>query len=140
MSPSAPPPSPRRVRAARHVAFPLRMDAGGRTDVVDDEAYLSGLVEQVLFTAPGERVNRPDFGSGVGRLVFAPSDDALASSTQALVQGALQRWLGDLIRVEEVHVTSVDARLEVLVTYLPLYATGPEQSRTLSVGGPAGTP
>lgn len=131
-------PTPLRKYAARHVGFPLRLDPRGLTALVDDEAYLRGLVEQVLFTAPGERVNRPEFGSGVGRLVFAPTDDALAESTQALVHGALQRWLGDLLRVESVRVTSVDARLDVVVEYLPLNATSAEQRRTLTVSG--GTP
>ena len=49
----------------------------------------------MLFTAPGERVNRPDFGSGLLQLVFAPNSDELAGATQFLVQGALQQWLGD---------------------------------------------
>jgi phage baseplate assembly protein W len=103
--------------------------------MADDAAYVRGLVEQVLFTAPGERINRPDFGSGVGRLVFAPTDDALAQSTQALVHGALQRWLGDLVRVENVRVSSVDSRLEVVVEYLPLTASGSEGRRTVTVSG-----
>lgn len=127
--------APRRVWAPRHVAFPLRLDGRGRTTMVDDSEYLRGLVEQVLFTAPGERVNRPDFGSGVGQLVFAPTDDALAQSTQALVHGALQRWLGDLLRVEAVRVTAVDSRLEVVVEYLPLTATGAQDRRTVTVTG-----
>ena len=92
--------SPQRAYAPHHVGFPLRLDLRGRTTLADDEDYLKGLIEQVLFTGPGERVNRPDFGSGVARLVFAPSGDALAESTQALVHGALQQWLGELIRVE----------------------------------------
>jgi phage baseplate assembly protein W len=130
--------SPRRARVPRHVGFPLRLDAGGRTARVVDDDYLRGLVEQVLFTTPGERVNRPDLGSGIGQLVFAPGGDALAQSTQALVQGALQRWVGDLVRVEEVRVTATGSRLEVVVAYLPLLATGPEQRRTVTVtgGGP----
>ncbi|MDO8144903.1 MULTISPECIES: GPW/gp25 family protein [unclassified Isoptericola] len=128
---------PRRAWAPRHLAFPLRLDGRGRTAMADDAEYVRGLVEQVLFTAPGERVNRPDFGSGVGRLVFAPTDDALAHSTQALVHGALQRWLGDLLQVEEVRVTSVDSRLEVVVEYLPLSATAPEERRTVTVSGGA---
>jgi uncharacterized protein len=133
--------SPQRAYAPHHVGFPLRLDLRGRTTLADDEDYLKGLIEQVLFTGPGERVNRPDFGSGVARLVFAPSGDSLAESTQALVHGALQQWLGELIRVESVRVTAVDARLEVVVDYLPLHATSPEQRRRLSVtgtGGPAG--
>jgi len=119
----------------RHLAFPLRLDPRGRTALADDEDYLRGLVEQVLFTRPGERVNRPDFGSGVDRLVFAPTDDALAQSTQALVHGALQQWLGDLIRVENVSVTAVDSRLDVVVEYLPLHASDPDQRRVLRVTG-----
>ena len=119
----------------RHLAFPLRLDPRGRTALADDEDYLRGLVEQVLFTRPGERVNRPDFGSGVDRLVFAPTDDALAQSTQALVHGALQQWLGDLIRVESVSVTAVDSRLDVVVEYLPLRASNPDQRRVLRVTG-----
>lgn len=129
--------TPLRAWAPRHVGFPLRLDGRGRTAMAGDEAYVRGLVEQVLFTAPGERVNRPDFGSGVGRLVFAPTDDALAQSTQALVHGALQRWLGDLVRVENVRASSVDSRLEVVVEYLPLTTTGSEDRRTVTVSGGA---
>ena len=103
--------------------------------MVDDAAYVRGLVEHVLFTAPGERVNRPDFGSGVGRLVFAPTDDALAQSTQALVHGALQRWLSDLLYLEDIRVTAVDSRLEVVVEYRPLTATGADDRRTVTVTG-----
>lgn len=126
---------PRRAWTPRHIAFPMRLDGRGRTTMVDDAAYVRGLVEQILFTAPGERVNRPDFGSGVGQLVFAPTDDALAQSTQALVHGALQRWLGDLLRVEAVRVTSMESRLEVVVEYLPLTAAGPEDRRSVTVSG-----
>jgi phage baseplate assembly protein W len=131
-------PIPQRAWAPRHVGFPLRLDGRGRTALVDDADYVKGLVEHLLFTSPGERVNRPDFGSGIGRLVFAPADDALAQSTQALVHGALQRWLGDLLRVEDVTVTSVDSRLEVVVAYLPLTASGPEDRRTVTVSGGVG--
>lgn len=71
----------------------------------------------MLFTSPGERINRPSFGSGLLQLVFAGQDDGLAHATQALVQGALQQWLGDLIQVEAVQVESEDARLNVTVQY-----------------------
>lgn len=129
------PDPPRRLRPAGHVAFPLRFDGSGRTALVAQERYLAGLVEQVLFTAAGERVNRPDFGSGVSALVFAPTGDALAHSTQALVQGALQQWLGDLIRVERVEVSAQDSRLDVLVEYQPLGTNSPDQRRTLRISG-----
>jgi phage baseplate assembly protein W len=122
-----------------HLGFPLRLGTRGRTDLVDDEAYLRGLVEQVLFTRPGERVNRPDLGSGVDRLVFAPTDDALARSTSALVHGALQQWLGDLLRIEEVAVRSTDATLDVTVVYAPLQGPVGER-RVLRVSRPGGAP
>ena len=62
------------------------------------------LIEQVLFTAPGERVNRPEFGCGLKQLVFAPASDALAAATEQLVHGALIRWLDPVISVEKVAV------------------------------------
>lgn len=120
-----------------HIGFPLRLGTRGRTALVDDEEYLRGLVEQVLFTRPGERVNRPELGSGVDRLVFAPSDDALARSTSALVHGALQQWLGDLLRIEEVDVRSIEAVLEVTVVYAPLASANGDR-RVLRVSSPSG--
>jgi phage baseplate assembly protein W len=75
------------------------------------------MIEQVLFTSPGERVNRPDFGSGLMQLVFAPNSDELAAAILLLVQGSLQQWLGDLIEVDEVDVQNVDATLTVKVIY-----------------------
>ncbi len=97
--------------------FPYHFDGRGRTAETEDDAYLRDLIEQVLFTAPGERVNRSTFGSGLSRLVFAPNSDELAAATQLLVQGALQEWLGDLIQVDEVTVTSEEAQLRVTVRY-----------------------
>jgi phage baseplate assembly protein W len=102
-----------------NVKFPYQFDERGRTASTDDyDQHIRELIEQVLFTSPGERVNRPTFGSGLMKLVFAPNSDALASATQQLVQGALQQWLGDLIQVESVEVQSEDSELQVTVTYI----------------------
>ena len=100
-----------------NVDFPLHHDHTGRTTVATDEEHIRDMIEQVLFTAPGERVNRPDFGSGLLQLVFAPNSDELAAATRFLVQGALQRWLGDLIQVDEVEVRNVESTLTVQVVY-----------------------
>jgi phage baseplate assembly protein W len=127
-------------RPRTHLAFPLRLDPNGRTALVDDERYLTGLVEQVLFTRPGERVDRPDFGSGVDALVFAPSGDELAGATQALVHAALQRHLGDLIRVDRVEVVADESRLDVTVVYAPLRAPSGDTPRVLRLSGPGTTP
>lgn len=124
-----------------HVAFPLRATGRGRTALADDESYVRGLVEAVLFTRPGERVNRPDFGSGVDQLVFAPADGELAQATKALVQGALQRYLGELLRVEDVAVEAVESALSVTVVYTPLAAGGPVgERRSVTVAAGAGAP
>ncbi len=101
-----------------NVAFPYHFDSRGRTAVAEDDAHLRDLIEQVLFTAPGERVNRPDFGGGVLRLIFAPNSDQLAATTQYLIQGALQQYLGDLIQVEAVDVSNDDAILRVSIQYI----------------------
>ena len=99
------------------VDFPLQFDSRGRTATVGLDAHIRDLIEQVLFTSPGERVNRPTFGSGLLQLVFAPNREELAAATQLLVQGALQQWLGDLIQVDAVKVESVDATLQVTIQY-----------------------
>lgn len=99
------------------VDFPFHVDARGRTAATPEEEHVRDLVEQVLLTAPGERVNRPAFGSGLLRLVFAPSSDALAAATQLTVHAALQEWLGDLIEVQDVTVDAVDSTLTTTVSY-----------------------
>lgn len=101
-----------------NLAFPYEFDARGRTADAAEDRHIRDLIEQLLFTDPGERVNRPTFGSGLRQLVFAGNSPELAATTQLMVQGALQQWLGELIQVEAVEVTSQDARLEVQVRYL----------------------
>jgi phage baseplate assembly protein W len=88
-----------------NVDFPFQLDARGRTATVDDEKHVRDLIELVLFTSTGERVERPDFGSDLQQLIFGPATPELAATIQSLVQGALQRWLGDRLRVDSVDVT-----------------------------------
>ncbi len=75
------------------------------------------MIEQVLFTSPGERVNRPSFGSGLMQLVFEPSSDEIAATSQFLVQSSLQQWLGDLLELNNVQVESREGTLTVTVVY-----------------------
>jgi phage baseplate assembly protein W len=100
------------------IDYPFHIDSRGRTASTDSDGHIRDLVEQVLFTNPGERVNRPTFGCGLMQLVFATNSSELATTTQFLVQGALQQWLGDLIRVEAVDVQSQDSTLQVTVQYV----------------------
>ena len=100
------------------VDYPYRIDGRGRIAATTEDEHIRDLIEQVLFTSPGERVNRPTFGSGLLQLVFAPNSDVLAAAVEMTVQGALQQWLGDLIQVEAIEVTSQDSTLQVQVQYL----------------------
>ena len=99
------------------LAFPFQVDARGRSAEAFGDERLRTMVEQVLFTSPGERVNRPDFGCGLLQLVFAPNSDALGAAVQMTVQGALQQWLGELIEVEAVSIDQQDGTLRVDVQY-----------------------
>src|SRR5208283_2763795 len=100
-----------------NINYPFRFDKRGRTAAVDDDKHIRDMIEELLFTNPGERVNRPDFGSGVEQLVFAPNSPELAAALQFTMQGALQRWLGDLIQVQKLEVTSVDSTLTINIQY-----------------------
>ncbi len=100
-----------------NIDFPLHFDGRGRTAEIDTDGHIRDLIEQVLFTSPGERVNRPTFGSGLLQLVFTPNSDQLAATTQFLVQGALQQWLGDVVQVDAVQVENEDSTLRVVVQY-----------------------
>ena len=103
---------------ASFLDHPFHFDAKGRTATTRVDDHVRDMIFQVLFTNPGERVNRPDFGCGLSQLVFMPNSDALATATQFMVQGSLQRWLADVIQVEQVLVASEEERLVVDVTYV----------------------
>ncbi|MDD4160960.1 MAG: GPW/gp25 family protein [Methanothrix sp.] len=103
-----------------HIDYPFHFDSRKKTAMTDEDNHIKDMIQQTLFTSPGERVNRPDFGCGLMQLVFAPNSDELAAATQFLVQGALQKWLGDLIRVESVAVTSEEATLNISIQYVVL--------------------
>lgn len=117
-----------------NIDYPLRFDDKGRTATTEQEDHINDLIDQVLFTVPGERVNRPDFGCGLAQLVFAPNSPELAAATQFLVQGSLQRWLGHLIRVEKVEVSAVESQLTVEIEYTIL-RTQVKVQRTFSSKG-----
>jgi uncharacterized protein len=100
-----------------NLGFPFEVDGAGRTASADHPRHIRQLIEQVLFTAPGERVNRPDFGTGLQQFIFAGASDETLTAAQFLVQGSLQQWLGNVIEVEGVDVSSEEADLRVVVRY-----------------------
>ncbi len=112
-----------------NIDFPFHIDQLGRSASTTDDDHIRDMVEQVVFTAPGERVNRPDFGSGLLLLVFEPNSPELAAALQYSIRASLQRWLGDLIQVQNVDVTAQDSTLVVLVQYL-VRSTGASQTAT----------
>jgi phage baseplate assembly protein W len=116
-----------------HIDFPLHVDSRRRTAQTTDADHVRDLIEQLIFTRPGERVNRPGFGSGLQQLVFAPNSPELAAAVQFLVQGALQQYLADVIDVDRVQVDAVDASLQVEITYV-LRRTGEVQVQRFESG------
>ncbi|WP_229393586.1 GPW/gp25 family protein [Methanosarcina sp. DH1] len=100
------------------IDYPYHINSNGKTADTDDDDHIRDLIEQVLFTSPGERVNRPAFGTGLLQQVFAPNSDELAIAVQFMVQSSLQQWLGDLIQVEGVDVENLDSTLQVTVQYV----------------------
>jgi phage baseplate assembly protein W len=116
---------------------PYRFDGRGRTATTSPPDHLRDLIEQVLFTAPGERVMRPDFGAGLLAMVFEPNSSTLAATLQFLVQSALQQHLSQLIAVSAVTVDNVDAALQVVVQYVVL-ADGSTQQAGFALPGMAG--
>jgi len=101
-----------------NIDFPFNIDGSGRTSTTDDDNHIRDLIEQLLFTSPGERVNRPDFGSGLLKMVFAPNSAELASTLQGAVQASIQRWLGDLIELKSLEVTAENSTLSLTLSYL----------------------
>jgi uncharacterized protein len=101
-----------------NISHPYGFDTRGRTAIATDEDHIREMIELILFTAPGERVNRPTFGSGVNQLIFAPNSETIASALQLAVQGAIQLWLGDLVQVQQVSVSTEDSQLLVTISYI----------------------
>ena len=97
--------------------FPWSLDGRGRTAATPPDDHVRDLIEQVLFTAPGERVMRPEFGAGLLQLVFEPAGPEVAASVEFIVQAALERELSHAITVERISVESDDGALFVTVGY-----------------------
>lgn len=117
-----------------NVQYPYGFDSSGRTAQTDLPGHIRRMVEQILLTAPGERVNLPTFGCGVNQLVFAPNSDALAGAQQKVIQASLQQWLSDLIRVNAVDVTAQDSTLLIAITYT-IIQSQQQQTQQFVYGG-----
>lgn len=111
--------------------YPFHLSPRGGTALADDRKHIRDMIEQLIFTAPGERVNRPDFGSGVLQMVFAPNSPELAATVQFTLAAALQRWLGDVIEVRALQVSALDSMLSIELSYA-IRATGEAQAASFT--------
>jgi phage baseplate assembly protein W len=103
-----------------NIGYPFQISYNGCTDVSNASQHINDLVNQVLFTMPGERVNRPTFGSGLSQLVFAPNGTEYTYTYQNLIQGSLQQWLGSLINIQSLQATNQDSTLQLTLQYVIL--------------------
>jgi uncharacterized protein len=101
-----------------NIGFTYAIAADGRTALDTRERHVRGMIEQLLLTNPGERVNRPDFGGGLYQLVFAPNSPQLAATLQLSLQAAVQRYLSDVVAVQQLSVTADNEKLLVQLIYL----------------------
>jgi phage baseplate assembly protein W len=116
-----------------NVGYPFHFQPWHRSAEDDDDAHIRDMIEQVLFTVPGERVNRPDFGCGLRQYVFAPNGPQVEAALQVVVRSALQRWLGDVLVVQELEVLREDAALRVVLDYV-VRSSGQSRRDVLTAG------
>jgi len=113
------------------IGFPYDFDHKGRTVSSGQDDHIRQMMEQFLFTSPGERVNRPDFGSGLLQMVFSPNSSELASALKFTIQAGLIRYLGDLIEIQALDVESIDAEVRVTIKY-SVRSTGEQHTDTFT--------
>jgi len=102
------------------ILYPFAIDNGFGV-LAEEKNYaehVEQMMKQVLFTNPGERVNRPDFGCGIPRMVFAPNSEVSANLTQVMIRQSLEKWLGTLIELIDVKATNNEEKLEIQIIYL----------------------
>jgi uncharacterized protein len=115
-----------RPRTAVHLDEPMRITGAGRTGTTNHSDHVRDMIRAVLFTEPGERANRPDFGCALRTMLFLPNQEILATATRTLVHAALQTWLEREIVVEDLQIEAVESELRVTLVYL-LRSTGSRQ-------------
>jgi uncharacterized protein len=101
-----------------NIDFPFHFDTSGRTASTGTDEHVRDMIEQLLFTNRGERVNRPDFGSGLMQLIFAPNSPELASALQFTIQASLQQWLEDVVEIVDLEVVAEDSSLRIVIQYV----------------------
>ena len=113
-----------------NIDYPLDFSPLGRTAETGYEAHVRDMIEQFLLTGAGERVNRPDFGSGLLQLLFSPNSPELAATLKFTAQAGLQQWLGDVVEIRDLEVSSEESTVRVVLSYFVIRT---QQAGTLSV-------
>jgi len=115
-----------------NINFPYQLTPQGVTATASADDHIAQMLEQLLFTRPGERVNRPTFGCGLLDLVFSPTSPEVQAALSVTVSAAIQQQLSDVLKLESLGVTWAASTLQVDLTYLIL-ATGASATQTISV-------
>lgn len=97
--------------------FPFAVNEAGSISSSEGDEAIRGKIIQVLFTAPGEQVNMPEFGCGLFNLVFEPNNTILAAAMEFTISQALARWLADDILVDNINVNPADETVTVEIAY-----------------------
>lgn len=114
------------------LAFPYRPELG-RSARRDHAGHVRDMLEILLFTSPGERVQRPEFGCGLNQLLFAGNSPELQATLELTIRTAVQRWLGDVLLIETLDVRVEDSTLTVELGYV-IRSTGERNSAGFSRG------
>lgn len=114
-----------------NINFPWTFNGRGQTASIDESRHIRQMLEQLIFTSPGERVNRPTFGSGVLQMIFAPNSPEIAATVQFTLQAAVQQWLGDIIELRNLDVIASDSTLTIDLSY-SIRRTNEQQSVSLT--------
>lgn len=101
-----------------NVGFPLQFDGRGAIASPSPAEHVRQLIELALLTIPGERVNRPQFGSGLIRSIFETVDPAYIATLELETDAMLRSQLSGVIEVTDLRITLVDTRLTVAIDYV----------------------
>jgi uncharacterized protein len=122
----------------RALGFPLRAGPDRGVEVADLVAGVRAMLEQILFTMPGERVNRPTFGVGVQQYVFEPLTPMLSERIRVALDENVYEHLGREVRIDGVSVEREEEKLLVRVTFeIAGSVSGPQDVEIAVPGGGA---
>ncbi|HEV7310298.1 GPW/gp25 family protein [Ensifer sp.] len=123
------------MKSVIHIDYPYRVGTHALTATTDRADHVRDMLTMLLFTRPGERVMRPDLGTGLTQHIFAANSPELAATIQLTMQAAIERWLGDVLELRALDVTAEDSELRVEISYI-VVATGEERNDVLVGGAP----